>query len=145
MLTTKGEIWSGSSVGICRLAPDANLIRNIQTEANVWSMCEDDKGKYWLGTEHGLFMYSPGAAAPERFSNYNDFGELATAFVVHIEQDKAGILWVCASNGLYKVDPQKGVLARYWSGGKSDFFLPADNFFHFYTDVDGLFWIATAA
>lgn len=145
MLTQKGEIWSGSSVGIFRLTPDANLIGNIQTEANVWSMCEDDKGKYWLGTEHGLFMYSPGATAPERFSLYNDFDELATAFVVHIEQDKAGILWVCASNGLYKIDPQKGVLARYWSGGKSDFFLPADNFFHFYTDADGLFWIATAA
>lgn len=143
-MTKKGEILSGSALEIFRLAPDAGSITSIPTGFKVWSLYEDKRGKCWLGTENGLYTCSPGVTAPESFSLYNDFPELASAFVVHIEQDKAGMLWVCTNNGLYKIDPKKGVLARYWSEGKGEFFLPADNFFHFYTDAEGVFWIATA-
>jgi ligand-binding sensor domain-containing protein len=40
--------------------------------------------------------------------------------------------------------PTKGVTARYWSGGKGGFYLPADNFQHFYQDAKGIYWLATA-
>lgn len=55
------------------------------------------------------------------------------------------MLWVCASTGFYVVDPQKGALARYWSGGKGAYYLPAENFLHVHLDTEGVFWFATAS
>ena len=77
-------------------------------------------------------------------TQYNQFTELAQAHILHIAPDRQGLLWICANTGLYTVDPQKGVTARYWSGGKGRFYLPAESYQHFYQDPQGIYWLATA-
>ncbi|MEZ4941374.1 MAG: response regulator [Saprospiraceae bacterium] len=144
-LSKNGELLSGTRNAFFRLKPDGTVIEKIQTDFDVWAFCEDDSGTLWLGSStNGLHKLSPGASTPIPFVRYNGFDALASAFILHIEQVAAGLLWVCASNGFYKVHPQKGVLARYWPGGTGEYFLPAENFLHFHLDADGVFWLATS-
>ncbi|MBP6826949.1 MAG: response regulator [Saprospiraceae bacterium] len=141
-----GQIWSGKGKWLFRWTPGASSAEKIPTLFDGWAFCEDKTGTCWIGSSaHGLHTFAPGAAKPEPFTRYNEFGALSTAFILHIEQDESGFLWVCANNGFYKVDPQKGVVARYWAGGSGEYFLPAENFLHFHRDADGVFWFATGS
>ncbi len=140
-----GDLLSGNQKAFYRLKPDASAGEKIPTPFDVWAFCEDEAGALWLGSStDGLHTLLPGATATTPFTRYNGFDALASAFVLHIARDSSGLLWVCAGNGFYKVHPQKGVLARYWNGGRGEYFLPAENFLHFHLDADGVFWFATA-
>ncbi|WP_020607387.1 hybrid sensor histidine kinase/response regulator transcription factor [Spirosoma spitsbergense] len=96
------------------------------------------------GGDPGLWLVDPAKNQVTPFRGYNQFPELAQAHVLHIGADRQGTLWLCATTGLYTVDPKKGVTARYWRGGSGPFKLPADSYQHFYQDAGGLFWLATA-
>lgn len=143
-ISRKGDVFSGKENALYRLTPD-NKAERIPVNFNPWAFYEDGAGRLWIGSASGgLHSIAPGAKMPEPFRLNNGFEELSGAFILHIAPDPSGILWVCANNGFYKVDPQKGVLARYWQGGTGAFFLPAENFLHFHCDADGVFWFATA-
>jgi len=144
-MTKNGQIWSGRQKALYCWFPGEVNAKIIPTQFDPWAFFEDKLGNIWFGaSDSGLHLLEAGSESPKPFTQYNEFQSLATAFVLHIEQDPSGILWVCANNGFYKVDPQKGVLARYWSGGAGPNFLPAENFLHFHLDNDGVFWFATA-
>ena len=96
------------------------------------------------GGDPGLWLVDPATNRVTPFRGYNQFPELAQAHVLHIGTDRQGTIWLCATTGLYTVDPQQGVTARYWRGGKGAFRLPADSYQHFYQDAGGIFWLATA-
>ena len=96
------------------------------------------------GGDPGLWLVDPATNRVLPFRDYNLFPELAQAHVLHIGADRQGIIWLCATTGLYTVDPRRGVTARYWRGGKGAFQLPADSYQHVYQDPSGLFWLATA-
>ena len=141
-----GAILSGRENALYRLSPDALSGERIPTTFSPWAFWEEISGKVWIGAAAGgLFTLAPGSKTPEPFTRYNGFDALRSGFILHIQQDPAGILWVCAGNGFYKVHPQKGVLARYWNGGRGEYFLPAENFLHFQLDARGVFWFATAS
>ncbi|MCB9297947.1 MAG: response regulator [Lewinellaceae bacterium] len=144
-LAKSGSLWSGAENELVRIGPARPAMERMEVPFNSWAFCEDERGIMWIGTsDKGLFTLAPGAAVPEPFTRYNGFDGLSSAFVLYIRQDESGTLWACTNNGFYKIDPDKGVLARYWSGGEGPYFLPADNFLHFYTDNGGTFWFATA-
>ncbi|GAB3752943.1 hybrid sensor histidine kinase/response regulator transcription factor [Spirosoma pomorum] len=96
------------------------------------------------GGDPGLWLVDPVTSQVTNFRGYNQFPELAQAQVLHIGTDRQGTIWLCATTGLYTVDPKKGVTARYWRSGRGGFRLPADSYQHFYQDPQGLFWLATA-
>ncbi|GAB3510325.1 hybrid sensor histidine kinase/response regulator transcription factor [Spirosoma knui] len=96
------------------------------------------------GGEPGLWLVDPITNHVTSFRSYNQFPELAQAHVLYIGTDRQGTIWLCATTGFYTIDPQKGVTARYWRGGKGAFRLPADSYQHFYQDSHGVFWLATA-
>ena len=96
------------------------------------------------GGDPGLWLVDPATNRVTPFRGYNQFPELAQAHVLHIGADRQGTIWICATTGLYTVEPHKGVTARYWRGGRGAFRLPADSYQHFYQAPNGLFWLATA-
>ncbi len=96
------------------------------------------------GGDPGLWLVDPAANRVTPFRGYNQFPELAQAHILHIGHDRQGTIWLCATTGLYTVDPRKGVTARYWRSGRGTFRLPADSYQHFYQAPNGLFWLATA-
>ncbi|MEM6700764.1 MAG: histidine kinase dimerization/phospho-acceptor domain-containing protein, partial [Bacteroidota bacterium] len=56
---------------------------------------------------------------------------------------KDGLIWLCTNTGLYELDIEKGITARYWTGGEGVFYLPNDDIRHIYEDEEGTYWIAT--
>ena len=96
------------------------------------------------GGDPGLWLVDPVTSQVTSFRGYNQFPELAQAHVLHIDTDRQGTIWLCATTGLYTIDPKKGVTARYWRGGRGTFRLPADSYQHFYQAPDGRYWLATA-
>ncbi len=96
------------------------------------------------GGDPGLWLVDPVTSQVTSFRGYNQFSELAQAHILHIGTDRQGTIWLCATTGLYTVDPRKGVTARYWRGGRGTFRLPADSYQHFHQAPNGIFWLATA-
>ena len=112
----------------------------------IWSIHSFSTNPHRLlaGGDPGLWLVDPAANRVIPFRGYNQFPELAQAHVLHIGTDRQGTIWLCATTGLYTIDPQRGVTARYWRGGRGSFKLPADSYQHFYQAPSGLFWLATA-
>jgi len=72
------------------------------------------------------------------------FPELEKAAIVHIGRGRSGAVWLCSSTGFYKMTAEGQIAARYWSGGTGNNWLPYDDFYHFYEDQEGVFWLGTA-
>ena len=116
----------------------------LASAESIWTLHPFSSQYLIAGGLLGLWLVEGKTGRVLPFSHYNQFPELAQAHVLHIAADRRGIRWICAATGLYMVDPAKGVTARYWSGGRGPFKLPADSYQHFYQDPQGLFWLATA-
>lgn len=109
-----------------------------------WTMVPDNQQRLWIGTyRDGLALYDGRTGQLNSYSQYNGFNELRTAGIVSIQPDRRGGFWLCATTGLYRLDLQKGVTERHWSGGKGTFYLPYDNIYHLHEDAEGVFWLAT--
>ena len=148
---------SGNLAGKLYLGDDNTLIAyDYQTTkrtvmplpgpGHIWTIHPFSTNPHRLlaGGDPGLWLVDPDNNRVTPFRDYNQFPELAQAHVLHIGHDRQGTIWLCASTGLYTVNPRKGVTARYWRGGKGAFKLPADSYQHFYQDPSGRYWLATA-
>ncbi|MEN0006274.1 MAG: two-component regulator propeller domain-containing protein [Bacteroidota bacterium] len=76
------------------------------------------------------------------------FGKYAFDFtqthVLHaFQRDRAGTIWCLTSQGLFQFDFEKGLQKKYGDTQLGEEYLPANNFYHFYEDEAGVFWLAT--
>ena len=142
----QGTLYVGLVSHFVRYAPitDASSILHLPDGYILWTLHPFGPKQWVLGGQPGLLLFDAKQETLAPFSQYNGFTELAKAHILHIAPDRQGTLWICANTGLYTVDPQKGVTARYWSGGKERFYLPAESYQHFYQDPQGIYWLATA-
>lgn len=116
----------------------------LPNTTTIWALHPFGNGQWLVGGRLGLWLAHPKTGQVETFARYNQFRELAQSHVLYIAPDRKGAFWICSGTGLYTVDPVKGVTARYWSGGKGQFYLPADSYEHFYQDQNGIYWLGTA-
>lgn len=110
----------------------------------VWTIYEDKKSTLWLGGAIGLEKYYPKENRLQLFENYNEFQTLAESAVNYIGEDRNGLVWICSNSGLYTLDINNGITARYWPGGTGEYYLPHDKYYHFHHDTKGVYWLATA-
>ncbi|MBD2705173.1 helix-turn-helix domain-containing protein [Spirosoma sp. BT702] len=111
---------------------------------SIWTFYPLSNQHFLAGGISGLWLVETKTGQVLPFSRYNQFPELAKSHVLYIGTDRQSTVWICSTAGLYTVDPSKGIVARYWSGGKGRFRLPTDNYQHVYQDPQGLYWLATA-
>ncbi|NEU70932.1 helix-turn-helix domain-containing protein [Spirosoma agri] len=123
---------------------DSQTLSPLPNGGSIWTMSPFSNQHFLAGGIVGLWLVETKTGQVLPFTRYNQFPELAKSHVLYIGADRQGTLWICATTGLYTVDPSRGITARYWSGGKGHFRLPADSYQHFYQDSQGLFWLATA-
>lgn len=118
---------------------------NWQPEQPVWCMLFTYSQRFLAGTvfRHGILAGEVGQQCTISNVNYNGYDELKTASVYHIQRLKDGGLWLCAETGLYKLDIDKGIQQRYWTGGAGKNKIAADHILHFYEDAEGILWLAT--
>src|SRR5690606_15839108 len=82
--------------------------------SDVWTLYPSSSQQWLLGSRQGLLSFDTRDGQLSSFVQYNQFSELAQAHILHIAPDRQGQLWICANTGLYTLDPQKGIIARYW-------------------------------
>lgn len=117
---------------------------NLPDNTTIWALHPFGTDRWITGGRLGLWLVYLKTGRVESFVRYNQFQELAQSHVLHIAPDRKGTFWICSGTGLYTVDLVKGITARYWSGGKGRFYLPADSYEHFYQDQNGIYWLGTA-
>lgn len=141
-----GRLYAGNGNQLIHYTPSSGAFSTIKLPgtSSIWTLYPLSSHQWLAGTQTGLMLVNPTPKQATPFLRYNSFPELTQAHVLHIAPDRQGTLWICATTGLYTFDPVKGITARYWSGGKTGFHLPADNFQHFYQDPKGIYWLATA-
>ncbi|MBO9616420.1 MAG: response regulator [Dyadobacter sp.] len=116
----------------------------LPDNTTIWALQPFADDRWLAGGRLGLWWVDLKAGRVESFTRYNQFQELAQSHVLYIAPDSKGTFWICSGTGLYTIDPVRGITARYWSGGKGRFYLPADVYEHFYQDQNGIYWLGTA-
>lgn len=150
-----GDLWLGTQQrGLYvfeRVAPGVLRFKkhyagNTRTEGQLQSeriscMLTDAKGRLWLGTYNGLFLYTP---ADDRFTKIQDLSDaqLTSEIVLSLAQDRAGNMWVGTPNGLNKISSTDGRLFSIQNLNKSNGF--ADDYIHsIEEDREQNLWIST--
>jgi signal transduction histidine kinase/DNA-binding response OmpR family regulator len=141
----QGKLYKGDVNQVVNYDPSSGNATTISLpiDSEAWALYPLSADQWLVGTPKGLRLMDTKKQQAKLFGQYNQFAELAQGHILHIAPDRQGTLWICASTGLYTIDPIKGITARYWSGGKGRFHLPADNYQHFYADKQGIYWLAT--
>ncbi len=138
-----GHIWAGRH-GLIQLdETGTEILQEYPSNtigSSIWAMFEDLEHRIWIGHE-GISYFENGVI--HKFEQYNDFEKLAEARVLFFYKDKNGVIWIGANNGLYQLDPQKGIVAAYGKFQKGNYYLPSSKFQHMYQDRDGSYWLAT--
>jgi len=144
-----GQVLVGAYPYLSAYDPESERTRVIpeasQQDIGIWTMYEDRNGLIWLGDSwRGLFTLDLDKGIARPYDQLNGYDELALSTIMWIAEDQNGMIWMATSVGFYALDIRKGVTARYWSGGNGEFYLPAENFYHFHHDQDDIFWLATS-
>lgn len=141
----KGQIWVGDSqLHTCKGPDDKVLTIPITRNYTiVWSILAQ-KNRIWLGCNNGLAYYDLYDQQIHFINHNKDAPVLYNAIIHSIKADgKGGRLWLLTEQGLFHYDPKKGIVGRYWTGGKGKFYLPVDNLRHAYIAANGTWWIAS--
>ena len=77
--------------------------------SNIWTMLEDNRGRFWLGTyDKGLYLMLPSEASPSSFSySFHPIPGLTNQAVRTLIQDQEGIIWAGTPRGLNLFSPDK--------------------------------------
>ena len=142
----QGKLYAGIGDQLVHYDPatGTRTTAALPTGLGVWALHALGPGQWVVGSRRGLFLFEAAKRRLRPFTHYNQFTELAEAHILHIAPDRQGNHWICANTGLYTVHPERGITARYWSGGKKGFYLPAESYHHFYQDTRGIYWLGTA-
>jgi ligand-binding sensor domain-containing protein len=104
----KGEIWIGTTKGLCKLISRKNgkyIFKNYPLNSvdqlNVVAITEDASGNLWVGTKNkGLLKLDKNANAFVSFLPDEKYSEINTD-IRSLAIDKQGSLWIGAYDGIY--------------------------------------------
>ncbi|MBS1603010.1 MAG: response regulator [Bacteroidetes bacterium] len=145
------RIWVATDYGLFRYLPETRSFRQyLHREGDdgslrdnrVRTMCEDQRGDLWVGTEKGLCRLPAGQ---DRFVAYPEGpeGSAAAATISAISVDKEGYVWVGSSDGLVIIDPRSGRSVTYRPEEGNSHSLTSEGVTSIYIDPDGIYWIGT--
>jgi signal transduction histidine kinase/DNA-binding response OmpR family regulator/ligand-binding sensor domain-containing protein len=146
-LNAAGELWTASD-RLSRFDSLGHLITDMVVRtgngSRIWSFFQDRSKTWWMGVDRGfIYHFNPSQnEKPQIFDAYNGFNDLQKAEKWHFLENERGI-WISAQNGLYLLDKQKGIVARYCDQEEGAHYLPALQFYYSYQDKEGNLWLAT--
>jgi diguanylate cyclase (GGDEF)-like protein/PAS domain S-box-containing protein len=105
---TAGRIWVGTTEnGLLRLLPGAQSLEKVAIDAadvhSAYTLLADAKHGLWVGSERGILLVDPASGALRQRWNLSSAG--VAPFVRGLAMTPDGMLWVAATNGLWRVDP----------------------------------------
>jgi ligand-binding sensor domain-containing protein/signal transduction histidine kinase len=137
----QGFLWFGSQHGLFRF--DGYSYKEfVHDPANprslsgvfITTLFKDRNGILWVGCDRFL----------DRLDlDTETFAHFSFPFVVHINQDKAGLLWLSTPNGLYGFDPTTGRSRQYIHDPADPLSLSSNNVRSSGEDREGRFWVSS--
>ncbi|VUD40417.1 Chemotaxis protein CheA [Thalassocella blandensis] len=107
----------------------------------VWTIFEDSRGNFWVGTSNGLDLMDRTTGTFTHFKpDENDPNSISDAYAITIHEDKKGRLWIGTNLGInqYHYDTQSFTRVTSKDG------LNDDNIRKILEDKDGTLWLGTA-
>ena len=138
-LNEKEELWTAND-RLYQLDSLGHIVKEIKEikipsggDTRIWSFFQDRSNTWWLGVGRGFIYYfnEQQHDKPQAFDAYNGFETLQNAEKWHFLENERGI-WIAAQNGLYLLDKQKGIIARYNEQESGPHHLPASQFHYIY-------------
>ncbi|HEV7232224.1 MAG TPA: two-component regulator propeller domain-containing protein [Bacteroidia bacterium] len=131
-----GLMWFGTNSGGVS-SFDGNRFKTY-TERNglvnnvIYSMCDDQQGNIFFGTNGGLSIYNGFS-----FHNYSDSTQIPAKRVFKVMRDRKNMIWIATAKGVCRFDGKKFTLFR-----ESDF-LSKNTVFELYADSQNRIWFGT--
>jgi signal transduction histidine kinase/ligand-binding sensor domain-containing protein len=146
----QGFMWFGTWNGLNRY--DGYKFKLFKHEAGdpnslsgayAYALFKDHSGNVWVGTDGFVERFDPKS---ETFKHYRldqlPANSLSRA-VIHISEDPSGTLWLSTANGLFSLDPNHGVMKRYFHNPTDLFSLGDSEIKSTGEDREGHFWVGT--
>ena len=138
----QGFLWFGSQHGLYRFdgysykgfvhdPADSNSLSGVF----VSTLFKDRLGALWVGCDQFLDRLD---LDTETFTHY------PIPFVVHISQDKSGLLWLSTPSGLFAFDPTTGRSQRYVHDIANPLSLSSSDVRSSREDKEGRFWVSNS-
>ena len=153
--STQNDIWIGTDNGTFKT--DNKMEKFVSYKPNrknsfslsgrkILSICEDNFGNLWLGTEGGgLNKFN---VRIKQFVHYKhdpkNLNTLSHNQVESIYFDNYGIFWIGTNNGLNKFDIKKEQFVRYNYDPRNPYSLSNNKVLSIFEDNSGAIWIGTA-
>lgn len=147
-----GNLWIGSSSGICKIHFDNNgdildseIMNSSDDLMNITSVFEDSKKRIWLGTSSGVITLLDNKESKGfHLQNLNiDTTTIEDKAITDIEEDKSGNIWIATNSGLYKYNINSSKAQEF--SQLSSFYLPHHHVNAIAVDKDNNLWIGTLA
>jgi len=109
-----GQLWGGDWNSLIRIDTASRQYQRYKIGYSVRSIFEDKKGRFWIGTEGGLFLFD--RKQNKILKRYTADNGLANNHIMNILGDKAGNLWLSTYNGLSRFDISTKIFKTYSTG-----------------------------
>lgn len=138
----KGNLWIASQEGLYQSTVDGHILKKYDTMNSLFTtnaifyVYADSMDRLWIGTKFGLFLMDIHSGKLRS----DCFGTPIKGEVKYITEDSRKEMWVCSSNGLYRIGQNLQVLDHF----TTDNILPDNQVNSIQEDVKGNYWIATS-
>lgn len=151
----QGILWLGATDGslykldrsLRKFTPFRPDISSLPDGKAFLTLCiyEDSERLVWIGTEHGLFRYSPRTGAWELFQHdKRDRTSISSNTISCIYEDRLGTLWIGTTAGGLNIFDRKTKRFRAFRQNSADSSgISSDNISCIYEDRRGRLWIGT--
>ena len=122
---SQGFLWFATRGGLNRYDSQEFRVFNTGNSSlgNDFTtyLYEDAGGDLWVGTDAGVYIYSPRKDSFTRFDTVADSGERLEHTVARIRADGSGDIWIAVDfQGLFRYEPATGKLARCLATGMQE-------------------------
>lgn len=147
------NIWSADTTYLIRYSENLDVYERYRLPKNseekmkeyrswTWSITEDLSGNIWFDYKQQI-LFLDQFRKIQIFDAYNEFEVLKSNIIWEIVVKDPSHLWLCTNGGLYLLNIEKGIIARYWESGIGKYYLPALDFHDLHIDSEGVYWLVT--
>ncbi len=138
----ENRIWFGTDRGVNIIDENNQLVslfpNHKMQDLRINSILCDSKGKVWIGSEKGLYLYYPQTKEIKSYFHSSDPTSIPGNNINQIFEDKSGNIWVALwRNGLCKFNTKFETFTAMPTFGANN------NPYYVCQDKEGLFWIGT--
>lgn len=145
MLHCGDKIWVGfykNGIDVVNSATTASTHLSAESlgmnDQSIYALCEDGKGRMWVGNGWGVYMSEQGS------SNYTRQEQFGFNYIYDILEDNDGDIWVASlGNGVFCYNPGTGKTVHYTHNANDSTSLSSNSVSSILMASDGNLWFST--